>query len=102
MRGKKLSGKENYFLKKLTAIISLGVYLQQRVSVLQKPACDSVARLVVSHGGFLGRLKNPRLLYQTSDHPLYSLLKMFGGHGRAEVPRRNQSCFVTDVCNISP
>lgn len=75
-------------------------YLQQRVSMLQKPAHHSMACLMVSDSGFLSRLQNPRLLFQTSDHPLYSLLKVSGGHGRAEVPRRDESRFITHVCNV--
>lgn len=70
--------------------------------MFQKPAYDCMAGLVVSDGGFFGRLQNPRLLFQTADHPLDGLLEVCGGHSRAEVPCRNESCFVTDVGDVGP
>jgi hypothetical protein len=93
-------GEVSRVTKKTKATSTRHVYLEQWVSMLQKPSGNCMPCLMVGHRLLLIRLKNLSLLFETGNDSLDRLFIVFHLDGDVQITRCDQRCLVAHVSNV--
>lgn len=75
-------------------------HLQQRVSILQKPAGDGVTGFVVCHRALLFLRNHSSRSFHAANDSVDSFLEVSQSDGLSVAPRSNNGAFVGNVGNV--
>jgi len=100
------SGVKILFFGEILSITQCGITagdngnLQERGCIFEKPANDGMPGFMISHNFFLIRGNDFCFLFQSTNHPVDSILKIIHIDNFFILSGSNQGCFVADIGNF--